>query len=175
MAALTAPLADQGMTPARQAAMGALETAGQPAVAAMVAALNDPSAVVRANAAEMLGWLKPATTVTDLARLLSDPNAAVQAQAAWALGEIGTEPARLALNPAPSIPALNPAPILAPVAARPVLPEPLATSPGALADIRADNWTLAAMAALLGLVLLAMLAVVLTWKGPRPTSGLGHA
>jgi hypothetical protein len=154
-------------TPARQAAMGALETAGQPAVVAVAAALNDSSAVVRANAAEMLGWLTPTTEVASLARLLSDPDPAVQAQAAWALGEINTEPAaRLALNPAP---------ILAPVAARPVAPAPLVALPDALADVRADSWTLAAMAVLLGLVLLAMLALLLTWKGPRSTSHLGHA
>ena len=119
--------------------------------------------MVRANAAEMLGWLRPTTAVTDLARLLSDPDPAVQAQAAWALGEINTEPARLALNPAP---------ILAPVAARPVAPAPLAALPDALADVWADYWTLAAMSALL---VLALLAVVLIWKGPRPAAHLGHA
>jgi len=155
--------------------MGVLETAGQPAVAAVVAALNDPSAVVRANAAEMLGWLKPETEVANLARLLSDPDPTVQAQAAWALGEIGTEPARLALLPAPIIPAPNPAPILAPVAARPVALAPLAALPDELADIRADNWTLAATATLLVLVLLGMLTIGLTWRRPRPTSHLGHA
>jgi len=165
MAALTAPLADEGMTPARYAAMGVLETAGQPAVVAIAAALNDPRAVVRANAAEMLGWLKPTNEVASLARLLSDPDPAVQAQAAWALGQINTEPARLALNPAP---------ILEPVAARPVTLAQAAL-PDALADVRADNLTLAAMATLLALVLLAMLTVVLTWRWPRPTSHLGHA
>ena len=77
----------------------------------------------------MLGWLKPSTAVADLARLLSDPDPAVQAQAAWALGEMGTEPARLVLLPAPNIPAPNPAPILAPVAARPVALAPLAELP----------------------------------------------
>jgi HEAT repeat protein len=186
MAALTAPLADQGMTPARYAAMGALETAGQPAVTAMVAALNDSSAVVRANAAEMLGWLKPvedtpqrAGAVADLTRLFSDRDPAVQTQAAWALGELGAEPASLALLPVPNIPAPNPAPILAPVAARPAALSPLAALPDALpdalADVRADNPTLAAMATLLVLVLLAMLTVVLTRKSPRPASHLGHA
>jgi hypothetical protein len=173
MAALTAPLADPQMTSARQAAMGVLETAGQPAVTVVVAALNDPSAVVRANAAEMLGWLKPATAVSDLARLLSDPDPTVQAQAAWALGEINTEPARLALNPAPILAPLAVRPVApAAVAVRPVAPAPLTALPDALADVRADNWTLAAMAALL---VLALLAVVLIWKGPRPTSPLGHA
>ena len=157
IAGLTAPLADQPMTPARHAAMGALERAGQPAVAAVVAALNDSSAVVRTNAAEMLGWLKPASAVADLARLLSDPDPAVQAQAAWALGEINTEPARLALNPAPVA-----------LLVAPVLP---AVLPRAIADVPADTWTLAAMVALL---VLGLLAIVLIWKGPRPTSHLGH-
>ncbi|MGB4976440.1 MAG: HEAT repeat domain-containing protein, partial [Anaerolineae bacterium] len=156
-AGLTAPLADQPMTPARHAAMGALERAGQPAVAAVVAALNDSSAVVRTNAAEMLGWLKPASAVADLARLLSDPDPAVQAQAAWALGEINTEPARLALNPAPVA-----------LLVAPVLP---AVLPRAIADVPADTWTLTAMVALL---VLGLLAIVLIWKGPRPTSHLGH-
>ena len=156
MAALTTPLADQPMTPARHAAMGVLERAGQPAVAAVVAALNDSSAVVRAHAAEMLGWLKPVSAVADLARLLADPDPVVHAQAAWALGEINTEPARLALNPAPVAPL---------VAAVP--PGPL---PAAIA-FPADTWTLAAMVALL---VLGLLAIVLIWKGPRPTSHLGH-
>jgi hypothetical protein len=123
----------------------------------------------------MLGWLKPATAVAELARLLADPDPTVQAQAAWALGELGTGPARLALISAPTIPAPNPAPILAPIAARPVALAPQAALSEALVDARADNWTLAVMATLLVLVLLAMLTVVLTWRGPRPTSGLGHA
>ena len=159
--------------------MGALEAAGQPAVASVVAALNDSSAVVRVNAAEVLGWLTPvedpglrADAVAGLARLLSDPDPTVQAQAVWALGEMGIEPSRLALNPAP-IPARNPSPpILAPTAAHSVAPASPAASPEALADVRADYLTLAAMAALL---VLALLAVVLTWKGPRPALPLGHA
>jgi HEAT repeat protein len=178
MAALTAPLADQQMTSARHAAMRGLEMAGQSAVTPLAAALQDGNAVVRANAAEMLGWLKPvedpgqgADAVAGLARLLSDPDPAVQAQAAWALGEMGTGPAHLALIPAP-IPAPNPAPILALMTARPVAPAPLAALPDALADVPADYWTLAVMSAL---VVLALLAVVLIWKGPRPTSHLGHA
>ena len=72
MAALTAPLTDQPMTSARHAAMGGLELAGPAAVAPLAAALHDGNAVVRANAAEILGWLKPAGAVADLARLLSD-------------------------------------------------------------------------------------------------------
>ena len=181
---LVAPLADQQMTSVRHAAMGGLEIVGQPAVALLAEALYDPSAVVRANAAEMLGWLKPANAVADLARLLSDPNPAVQAQAAWALGEVGTEPARLALIPAPvavansaPILALNPAPIpvfkstpisvqtaARPVALAPLAPAPLAPLPGALADVPADYWAQATMIVLLVLLLL---AIVLIGKGPR--------
>jgi HEAT repeat protein len=120
--------------------------------------------------------------------LLSDPNPAVQAQAAWALGEVGTEPARLALirapvaatNPAPILvldPALVPlvsksAPILVPTAARPVAPAPLAPAPsaplaalpGAFAEVLANYWTQAMMVALLVLLLLVLL---LFGKGPR--------
>jgi HEAT repeat protein len=128
MAALMAPLADQQMTSARHAALGGLEMAGQSAVAPLAAALLDRNAVVRANAAEMLGWLRAADAVAYLARLLSDPHPAVQAQAAWALGEIGTGPARLALNPAPG-PAPDSAPILGPIAARPIAPAPLTAWP----------------------------------------------
>jgi hypothetical protein len=92
------------------------------------------------------------------------------------LGEINTEPARLALNPAPIPALLAVRPVApAPLAVRPVAPAPLAALPDVLADIRADNWTLAAIATLLVLVLLATLTVVLTWRGPRPTSPLGHA
>ncbi len=182
MAALTAPLADQKMTPARQIAMGVLEATGQPAVPAMVAALSDSNAVVRTNAAEMLGWLSPvadpvqkAAAVTVLDRLLTDPAPAVQAQAAWALGEMGTVPASsLVLIPAPipaPVPAPLPAPILAPMAALPVVQAPLAPMPDTLADVWA---VFGARVAIGTLLLLALLAIVLIGKGPRPTSDLGH-
>ena len=135
IAALMAPLADAQMTPARQAAMGGLEAAGQSAVSPLVVVLLDDNAVVRANAAEMLGWLQPiddagqrADAVAGLARLLSDPAPAVQTQAAWALREIDTDAARLALISVP-IPALNSAPILAPSVVRPVVPAPLVALP----------------------------------------------
>jgi hypothetical protein len=104
----------------------------------------------------MLGWMKSADTVGELARLLADPDPAVQAQAAWALGEIDTAPARLALNPAP--------------VALEAAPAPVAALPGVIAAVPANLWTPAVMAALLGLVLL---AVFLIWKGPRPASHLG--
>ena len=180
IAALMAPLADPQLTSARHAAMRGLEMVGQSAVGPLVVALLDGNLVVRANAAEMLGWVQPiedpgqrADAVAGLARLLSDPDPTVQAQAAWALGEMNTEPARLALDSAP-IPAPVSAPILSPIAARPVAPAPLVALPGAIADVSADYWPLATVAGLLIIVLLAMLAVALTWKGPRPASHLGH-
>ena len=169
MDALMAPLADRQVTSKRHAAMGGLEMAGSSAVAPLTAALHNGNAVVRANAAEMLGWLKPASAVTDLARLLSDPDPTVHAQAAWALGEIGTAPARLALNPLP---------ILAPVAARPVVvPAPVAPAPlAALLAASADVWAeYSPLATRVALVVLALLAILLMWRGPRPTSHVGHA
>ena len=170
---LVAPLADTQMTSARHAAMGGLEMAGPSAVAPLVAALRDSSAVVRANAAEMLGWLKPANAVADLARLLTDQDSTVRAQATWALGEVGTEPARLALLPAPNNPAPKSAPILAPMAALPAAPAPQAALPFTLADIPADYWTQAAIVALL---VLAVLAFLLIGKGPRrPKTHFGPA
>ena len=153
--------------------------ASQSAVAPLVAALLDGNPVVRANAAEMLGWLQPiddagqrADAVAGLARLLSDPAPTVQTQAAWALREIDTDAARLALISVP-IPALNSAPILAPSAVRPVVPAPLVALPAAIAEIPKGPWPLGTAAGLLIIVLLAVLAVVLLWKGPRPASGLG--
>ena len=133
--------------------------------------------------------------MADLAPLLSDPDPAVQAQAAWALGEtlapalaperstgasagVGTEPARLALIPAP-VAVANSAPVFAQTAARPVALAPLAPAPlaplaalpGALAEVPANYWSLTAMV----LLVLAMLASLLIWKGPRSTSHHGHA
>lgn len=181
MAALTAPLADPQITPARQIAMGVLEATGQHAVPAVLAALNDSNAVVRTNAAEMLGWLSPvadpvqqAAPVAVLNRLLTDPAPAVQAQAAWALGEMGTVPASLVLIPAPipaPVLAPLPAPIGAPMATLPVVQPPLAPIPDTLSDVWADFWIRAAIGTLL---LLALLAIVLIGKGPRPASHLGR-
>jgi hypothetical protein len=92
---------------------------------------------------------------------------------------VGTEPARLALIPAPVL-ALNPAPIpvfrstpiLVQTAARPVALAPLAPAPlarlaalpGALVEVLANYWSQAMMVALLVLLLL---AIVLIGKGPR--------
>jgi len=47
----------------------------------------------------------------------------------------------------------------------------LAPLPGTLADIPADYWTLTAIV----LLVLAMLASMFIWKGPRSTEQHGHA
>ena len=67
----------------------------------------------------------------------------------------GAGPARLAPIPAPD--------------ARTVAPAPLAALPGAIADVPADYWILAVMAALL------VIMGTLVGKGPRRTSHRGHA
>ena len=79
IAALTRPLQDAEMTPVRFTAMHGLELAGQSAILPLRVALssdNDP--VMRRNAAEMLGWLRAADAVPDLAQSLSDPDATVR-------------------------------------------------------------------------------------------------
>ena len=91
----------------------------------------------------------------------------MQARAARALGETGTEPA---LVPA-SLLHLKSAPILERTAELPAAPVPLAALPGTLAEVPADFWTLTAMV----LLVLAMLASMFIWKGPRSTSHHGHA
>jgi len=96
--ALIVPLSQQELTPARHSAMQGLERVGRPAGDALVGALSSPDPVLRHNAAEMLGWIRYDGAVPALTKALSDGNASVRAQAAWALGEIGTQPARLALT-----------------------------------------------------------------------------
>jgi HEAT repeat protein len=172
IAALMAPLAGPQLTSAQHAAMGGLEMAGQSAVGPLVAALLDGNVVVRANAAEMIGFLQPiddpgqrADAVAGLSRLLSDPDPTVQAQAAWALGEMDDGQARLALDSAP---------VLAPISARQDAPAPLAALPRVVADVTADTVAVGTTTALLTLVMVAGLAVVLIWRGKRAASHLGH-
>ena len=54
----------------------------------------------------------------------------------------------------------------------PVAPAPLAALLAAFADVWADYWPLATRVAL---VVLALLAILLIWRGPRPTSHVGPA
>jgi HEAT repeat protein len=181
IAALMAPLADPQRTSARHAATGGLEIAGQRAVAPLVVALLDANAVVRANAAEMLGWVQPiedsgqsAEAAAGLARLLSDLDPTVRIQAAWALQQMHTQPARVALNSTP-VQAPVWASILAPFAARPVALAPLAALPAVITEISTDYLAVAVTASLFVLGAVAMLGVLLIWRGKRRASRLGHS
>jgi HEAT repeat protein len=86
--ALAGPLADAEMTPARHAAMSGLDAAGAKAAGVLVSALKSGEPSLRANAAEMLGWIRPGSATPGLAEALHDEDATVRGEAAWALGEI---------------------------------------------------------------------------------------
>lgn len=88
-AALIDALRDDAMTMRRQAAMAALERAGEPAVPPLLTALTAGDATLRANAAEVLGWIDAPAAIPALRPLLRDPVPAVRANAAWALGQLG--------------------------------------------------------------------------------------
>jgi hypothetical protein len=82
-------LHDAGLTKARQAAQQKLEAAGEEAVPALVTALHSNDAVLRQNAAEMLGYIaSPSATDALVQSLRGDPVVAVRANAASALGSI---------------------------------------------------------------------------------------
>jgi HEAT repeat protein len=100
LAALTVPLTETEMTPSRHAAMTGLEAAGEKSTKTLVSALSSDDSALRANAAEMLGYIKPAAAVEPLAAALQDPEPEVRGQAAWALGEIASPEARNVLAPA---------------------------------------------------------------------------
>jgi HEAT repeat protein len=70
----------------RATALGALARAGSLEGADLVAALGDPSAVVRARAAELAGGL-PGDVDPPLTPVLDDADAGVVEAAAWASGE----------------------------------------------------------------------------------------
>lgn len=80
-------LASDAMTPARHAAMGALERLGSAAVPGLLTQAGSQSAVVQRNAIEMLGWIADPAATDALAAALEAPDPAVRSQAAWALGE----------------------------------------------------------------------------------------
>jgi HEAT repeat protein len=70
----------------RATALGALARAGSLAVADLVEALGDASAIVRARAAELAAGV-PGNADPALASALDDPDAGVVEAAAWASGE----------------------------------------------------------------------------------------
>jgi HEAT repeat protein len=115
--ALLVPMGDLSLTPRRHAAMAALETMGRTAAEPLAALLDSPSAHVRHNAAEALGWSQAGTqgsasssATRALTRALrQDGDAGVRAEAAWAMGEIGAPGTRSSLakaaagDPAPAV------------------------------------------------------------------------
>ena len=85
--ALHVALASDDLTPARHAAMGALEQLGSAAVPGLLEQAGSESAVVQRNAIEMLGWIADPAATDTLALALQASDPAVRSQAAWALGE----------------------------------------------------------------------------------------
>jgi HEAT repeat protein len=96
--ALLAALADPAPTGRQHAALAALESLGEPAVAPLVALLEGGSVDDRQNAAQALGWIGSPAATEALARTLrNDRDPVVRQEAAWALGEIGDPAGRAAL------------------------------------------------------------------------------
>ncbi|MBA3531214.1 MAG: HEAT repeat domain-containing protein [Ardenticatenales bacterium] len=85
---LTMALADEALTPQRQAAMAAFEENGERALQPLIAQLSHESPTVRANAAEALGWMGNEAAIGPLHALLDDPEATVRARTAFAVGEL---------------------------------------------------------------------------------------
>jgi HEAT repeat protein len=97
--ALLVALADPEPTPRWHAAMAALESVGEPAVAPLLAMLDSQDFYARRNAAQALGWIGSSSATGALVEALrEDPEPAVRGQAAWALGETGDPAARRALE-----------------------------------------------------------------------------
>jgi len=97
--ALLAALADAEMSPRRHAALGALETMGEPAVGPLTELLTSSrDAYTRQNSAQALGWIGSSEATEALVDALRDRSETVRSQAAWALGEIGDPAARAALE-----------------------------------------------------------------------------
>lgn len=94
---LYAALASDEMTPARHAAMGALENLGSPAVPGLLELAAAANPVAQRNAVEMLGWIADPAAQDGLLAALQAPDAQVRAQAAWALGELADPAAYSAL------------------------------------------------------------------------------
>lgn len=76
-------------TTQREAAMAALEQAGEPAVPALIDATESSNETLRANATRALGWIGSTEAVWTIRPLLQDDSPQVRQAAAWALGEIG--------------------------------------------------------------------------------------
>jgi photosystem II stability/assembly factor-like uncharacterized protein len=82
-------LQQERLTAQRHNAQKELENTGEAAVPALMVALRSQNAVLRRNAADMLGFIASPTAVSSLQyALANDAVPAVRRNAAWALGEI---------------------------------------------------------------------------------------
>lgn len=95
---LTDALNSETYTAQRQAAMTAFEQRGEPAVPTLIAALDSDNAALRANAAQVLGFIDSPQAIHALRPLLSDQVPAVRAAAAQALGKLGDTTSLTMLN-----------------------------------------------------------------------------
>ncbi len=92
-------LSAAGLTSERQAAQTQLEAAGEEAVPALVTALHSDNVNIRANAADVLGYIASTRATNALIQTLgTDPASAVRANAARALGGIQDAAAWAALE-----------------------------------------------------------------------------
>jgi hypothetical protein len=85
---LVSAMADTTDTSRRQLAMHTLVPLGEKAIPALITALSDDNPMLRAKAAETLGWIGSRSARPALLDSLVDMDRAVRATALWALGEI---------------------------------------------------------------------------------------
>lgn len=85
---LVTDLDSERLTVARHRAQRELEEAGKAAIRPLLVALHSPSLILRANAAEMLGYIGSPHAAEGLIHALDDTNANVRSRAASALGAL---------------------------------------------------------------------------------------
>ena len=98
-AVLVGGLADEDLTPQRNAAQLILLEMGVEAVPSLMVGLQNQNSPTRRNAAIVLGFIKSPRAGNSLLRAAqSDEDARVRQEAVWALGEIGEDRMRSALK-----------------------------------------------------------------------------
>jgi HEAT repeat protein len=96
--ALTEALADDELTPRRNAAQIGLLHGDEAAVQALATSLQDGRAAKRRNAAELLGYFRSPLALNPLLRAANhDEDAGVRQEAVWSLSQIDSPRVRLAL------------------------------------------------------------------------------
>jgi hypothetical protein len=96
--ALTEALADDELTPRRNAAQIGLLYGDEAAIEALATSLQDGRAAKRRNAAELLGFFRSPLALNPLLRVANhDEDAGVRQAAVWSLSQIDSPRVRLAL------------------------------------------------------------------------------